>query len=140
MAGQKAVEHGAQCDNCHVIDIFGCYGGYVIVIARLTVRNVLRECTVRVEAFITEVSWHTHSTATLVAGLPVCLRDHGLSRESSQQPALSGAQVIVPFYYTGLTSCLAEYVAGFLVLPSLARHELQCTSALIVQVSEHAFP
>lgn len=43
--------------------------------------------------------------------------------------------MIVPLYYTGLASCLAEYVAGFLVLPTLARHELQCTSARIVQVS-----
>ena len=37
-------------------------------------------------------------------------------------------------YYVGFTSCLAEYFAGCAVLPTLARHELQTTSAAILQV------
>ena len=45
------------------------------------------------------------------------------------------AQVIVPMYYVGFTSCLAEYFAGCMVLPTLARQELQTTSAAVLQVT-----
>jgi hypothetical protein len=47
-------------------------------------------------------------------------------------------QVVVPFFYVGWVACLAQLVAGCLVLPSLARQDLRRTSANIIQVGKTA--
>ncbi|KAK9904804.1 hypothetical protein WJX75_002805 [Coccomyxa subellipsoidea] len=46
--------------------------------------------------------------------------------------------VVVPFFYVGWVACLAQLVAGCLVLPSLARQDLRRTSANIIQVLGHS--
>ena len=46
----------------------------------------------------------------------------------------AGVQVIVSTLYMAFAACLAEYLCGCLVLPTLARHELQTTTALVIRV------
>ncbi len=47
-------------------------------------------------------------------------------------------QIVVPFFYVGWVACLAQLVAGCLVLPSLARQDLRGTAANLIQV--HILP
>lgn len=47
---------------------------------------------------------------------------------------LAGAQVVVSTFYMACAACLAEYLSGCLILPTLARHELQTTTALVIRV------
>ncbi|BDA49627.1 hypothetical protein COCOBI_14-2470 [Coccomyxa sp. Obi] len=48
------------------------------------------------------------------------------------------AQGIVPFYYAGLVTALAEIFAGSIVLPSLARKDLRMTSSQLIRGIGHS--
>jgi len=46
---------------------------------------------------------------------------------------LAAVQVVVPFFYVGWVACLAQLVAGCVVLPTSARQAFRTTAADLIQ-------